>query len=126
MTEAFGDVRVILLEGDLGAGKTTLIQAICRHLGVEEPVTSPTFALINEYRTGADMPVYHMDMYRIETLDEALQIGVEEYLYSGHWCFVEWPGILRPAIEPPYVDIEIEVMPGAQRKFRILKYTGDG
>lgn len=118
-----GDVRIVLLDGDLGAGKTALVQALCRALGVNDLPTSPTFSLINEYLTIHGEPVYHMDMYRLDTTEEALHIGVEDYLYSGHWCFVEWPALIEDIVDLPYARINIEVMSDERRKICILKYT---
>jgi tRNA threonylcarbamoyladenosine biosynthesis protein TsaE len=86
--------KVMTFEGDLGAGKTTLISAMCKNLGVKDVVGSPTFSIINEYQFEADgreWPVYHIDLYRLEDDEEAQHAGVEECLYSGHLCFVEWP-----------------------------------
>jgi tRNA threonylcarbamoyladenosine biosynthesis protein TsaE len=86
--------KVITFEGDLGAGKTTLISAMCKNLGVKDVVGSPTFSIINEYKfeeEGREWPVYHIDLYRLEDEEEAQQAGVEACLYSGHLCFVEWP-----------------------------------
>ncbi|WP_224490527.1 tRNA (adenosine(37)-N6)-threonylcarbamoyltransferase complex ATPase subunit type 1 TsaE [Robertkochia flava] len=82
--------RVILFKGAMGAGKTTLIKSMVKLLGSSDNVTSPTFSLVNEYHTLAG-PVYHFDLYRLEDEEEASEIGLEEYLYSGAWCFVEWP-----------------------------------
>jgi len=86
--------KVMTFEGDLGAGKTTLISAVCKNLGVKDVVGSPTFSIINEYQFeegGREFPVYHIDLYRLEDEEEAQQAGVEACLYSGHLCFVEWP-----------------------------------
>jgi tRNA threonylcarbamoyladenosine biosynthesis protein TsaE len=86
-----GDRRVIAFYGAMGAGKTTFIKAICEVLGVSENVSSPTFALVNEYRDDKGEPVFHFDFYRIKDEKEAIDIGVDEYFYSGHYCFIEWP-----------------------------------
>ena len=83
--------EVVLIFGQMGAGKTTLIKAICRALGVTDEVSSPTFALVNEYQSGSGEPIYHSDLYRLEEEEEALDFGVDEYLDSGHLCLVEWP-----------------------------------
>ncbi len=91
--------NVFFFYGDLGAGKTTLIQHLCRVLGSEDLVSSPTFSLVNEYRyrdaRGRERPIYHMDLYRLKHLAEALDIGLEEYLAEGAWCFVEWPQLIE-------------------------------
>ncbi len=101
--------RVFALQGVMGAGKTTLIKALCREIGVKDVVLSPTFALINEYRTGQGESVYHFDFYRIQSLSEAFDLGYEEYFYSGSYCFIEWPekiGQLLPA-DCVYIDISV-------------------
>src|SRR5262245_4056476 len=85
-----GDCRVWLLTGELGAGKTTLIKGVCNALDVRSAMTSPTFSLINEYHTGRGDTVYHFDFYRLKDENEALDIGVDEYLDSGQYCFIEW------------------------------------
>lgn len=82
---------VVLFIGEMGAGKTTVIKALCAVLGVKDEVSSPTFSLINAYETQAGVPIYHFDLYRLENELEALDIGVEEYLESGEMCFIEWP-----------------------------------
>ena len=117
--------RVFTLTGDLGAGKTTLVQAYCARLGVHEPVTSPTFALANEYRycdpeTGQEKTVYHLDLYRLHTLEEALDIGILEYLDSGCPCFVEWPQLIEPLLPPDTVRIKLEILPDSSRKILFL------
>lgn len=86
----YGHARVFAFHGELGAGKTTFIQALCRQLGVRGHVSSPTFSITNEY-TGNDGPVYHLDLYRLKDEEEAVRAGVEETLYSGATCFAEWP-----------------------------------
>ncbi len=88
---AAGDFRVFALYGDMGSGKTTLIKELCRHLGVDEIVASPTFTIVNEYESALGLPVYHFDFYRIKSESEAFDLGYENYLYSGNYCFVEWP-----------------------------------
>jgi tRNA threonylcarbamoyladenosine biosynthesis protein TsaE len=82
--------KVILFEGEMGVGKTTLIKSIARELGVVGNASSPTFSLVNEYQTSDKKIIYHFDFYRIKTETEALDMGVEEYLYSDNWCFIEW------------------------------------
>ena len=82
---------IVALRGEMGAGKTTLIREICDRLGVADTVTSPTFAIINEYKDRGHRPVYHFDFYRINRIEEAFDFGYEEYFYSGNLCLVEWP-----------------------------------
>lgn len=99
--------RIWLFEGDLGAGKTTLIRTICRLKGVKENVTSPTFSLINEYHSSGGDVFYHFDFYRIKEESEALDMGYEEYFYSGNYCFIEWPSKIPSLIPDSYLHIEI-------------------
>ncbi len=88
---AFMQYRVFAFSAEMGAGKTTFIKSLCRALGVLENVTSPTFSIVNEYMSADGNPVYHFDFYRIEKKQEAIDIGISEYFYSGNYCFVEWP-----------------------------------
>lgn len=88
---AYPDHRVFLLSGPMGAGKTTLIKLLCKSIGVMDTVNSPTFTLVNEYATASGEPVYHFDLYRLEKESEAFDFGMEDYLCSGHYCFIEWP-----------------------------------
>ena len=83
--------KVVLFNGLMGAGKTTFIKALCKSLGVQDITSSPTFSLVNEYKTPDEQRIYHFDLYRINAEVEALDMGIEEYLYSGNWCFIEWP-----------------------------------
>ncbi len=85
------EYKIIAFTGDLGAGKTTLINAVCKELQVKETITSPTYSIIQEYHFGSENIIYHMDLYRIKHVEEAIDAGVEECLQSGHLCFVEWP-----------------------------------
>lgn len=106
-----GDRTVIAFHGEMGAGKTTFINALCRELGVEtDPTTSPTFALVNEYRsdTTAEL-IYHFDLYRLESLEEAMDMGVEDYLDCGAVCLIEWPDIIDPLLPADAIDLTITV-----------------
>ena len=100
--------RIILLNGDLGSGKTTFSQTLLKHLGVESPVTSPTFNLVNEYRNSKDELIYHFDLYRIKHLEELEEIGFTEYLDSGKICLIEWPEIALPLMQSNVLSISIE------------------
>ena len=101
--------------GSMGAGKTTFIKALCAQLGVEDEVSSPTFSLVNEYRTAGGDKVYHFDFYRIENEEEVYDIGYEEYLYSGHRCFIEWPEKILYLLPERYVKVAIEEAKDNQR-----------
>lgn len=105
--EEMGDHAVFAFYGDMGAGKTTFIKAVCRELGVAETVSSPTFAIINEYRGGDGNPIYHFDFYRIHKLEELFDFGYEDYLYSGHTCFIEWPELVEQILPENSVKLSI-------------------
>ncbi|SFC53590.1 tRNA threonylcarbamoyladenosine biosynthesis protein TsaE [Flexibacter flexilis DSM 6793] len=113
--------KVWLLEGNMGAGKTTLAKAICLALGVTDTVSSPTFSLVNEYRTRAQEPIYHFDFYRINSLREAEDIGTEDYLYSGHLCLVEWSERIAPLLPDHCLIIRIETLPDGRRNLLLIQ-----
>ena len=102
-----GDVKIITFSGNLGAGKTTFIKAICKKLSVEDAVSSPTFSIINEYRNNENIPVYHFDFYRLKTTQEAGDTGCADYFFSGCYCFIEWPQIAESLLPDEYVKVEI-------------------
>jgi tRNA threonylcarbamoyladenosine biosynthesis protein TsaE len=102
------DSRIFLFYGDMGAGKTTLIKALCERLGTTETVTSPTFSIVNEYE-GNDERIYHFDFYRLKNETEALDMGYEEYFYSGAYCFIEWPEKIPNLLPDHYISIKISV-----------------
>jgi tRNA threonylcarbamoyladenosine biosynthesis protein TsaE len=104
-----GDLRVFAFHGGMGAGKTTFIKALCSELGVTEVVASPTFAIVNEYMAQNGEPVYHFDLYRVKTMDEACDFGCEDYFYSGSYCFIEWPELVEPLLPDDTVDVCITV-----------------
>ena len=112
--------KVFLFYGELGAGKTTFIKYFCRTLGVEDTVQSPTFSIVNEYHTQGGVPVYHMDLYRIEEEREIQDIGLEEYLYSGRYCFIEWPEKMGYVPEDAVV-VRIRVLSGDAREIVVMK-----
>ncbi|QIX63246.1 tRNA (adenosine(37)-N6)-threonylcarbamoyltransferase complex ATPase subunit type 1 TsaE [Hymenobacter sp. BT18] len=89
---------IVCFEGEMGAGKTTFIKALCASLGVREEVSSPTFSLVNEYRDAQDRPIYHFDFYRLNSPEEALEIGALEYFDSGYLCLIEWPSRIEPLL----------------------------
>ena len=104
---AYPDERVFAFYGDLGAGKTTLIKALCSVLGTTDEVTSPSFAIVNEYEAGGIDLIYHFDFYRIKKLEEVLDIGYEEYLFSGYYCFLEWADKIEELLPETCVYITI-------------------
>ena len=109
--------RVFLFYGDMGAGKTTLIKSLCSQLGSDDNVTSPTFAIVNEY-TGPNT-IYHFDFYRLKNQAEAMDIGFEEYLYSGNYCFIEWPEKIPDLLPLHYVTVSIQVLDSGFRRLTI-------
>ncbi len=114
-----GRGRVFLFYGSMGAGKTTFIRAICEELGVEESVNSPTFAIVNEYRTGEGDPIYHFDFYRINKEEEAYDFGYEDYFYSGDLCFVEWPEKIENLLPEDAVTVSITELPDGTREVAV-------
>ena len=114
---AMGDNTVFALYGKMGAGKTTFIKALCQELGVEDVVTSPTFAVINEYRSDiAGELIYHFDFYRIKKLEEVYDMGYEEYFYSGALCFIEWPELVEELLPGNTIKVTIEELEDGSRK----------
>lgn len=110
------DHKLWTFKGEMGAGKTTLIKAICKELGVTDEVSSPTFSLVNEYRTKEGKTIYHFDFYRIKSINEVYDIGYEDYFYSGNICLIEWPGkILELLEEEDVFEIKIEKVDEGER-----------
>jgi tRNA threonylcarbamoyladenosine biosynthesis protein TsaE len=107
--------KVILFHGDMGAGKTTFIKHLARELGVMEATSSPTFSLVNEYQITDNELVYHFDFYRLKNETEALDMGVDEYLYSGNWCFIEWAENIPNLIPDSHSIITLKELPGGKR-----------
>ena len=114
-----GEADVVAFYGPMGAGKTTLIKDLCHHMGVTDEVNSPTFAIVNEYVTDEGESVYHFDFYRIKKLEEAYDIGYENYFYSGRLCLIEWPELIEPLLPERYLRVDIRL--GASDDERIIK-----
>ena len=108
LLETFSEERFFAFFGKMGVGKTTLIRELCDQLGVDDNVCSPTFAIVNEYTTAKGDPVYHFDFYRLKNIDEAYDIGYEEYFYSGEYCFTEWTEKIEELLPPHDVRVEIK------------------
>ena len=115
-----GDNTIFAFYGKMGSGKTTFIKALCEELGVEDVVTSPTFAIVNEYRsaTTAEL-IYHFDFYRIKKLEEVYDMGYEDYFYSGSLCLIEWPELIEELLPEDAVKVFIEELPDGMRELRI-------
>ena len=121
-----GDNTVFALYGKMGAGKTTFIKAVCEELGVSDVITSPTFAIVNEYRSDtAGELIYHFDFYRIKKLEEVYDMGYEDYFYSGALCFIEWPDIVEFFLPDDAVHLEIYEQEDGARRFIIKWYFVD-
>lgn len=111
--------KVILFHGEMGVGKTTLIKQLCKCLGVTDATSSPTFSLVNEYQTKDNQLVYHFDFYRLNHETEALDMGVDDYLYSGNWCFIEWAEKIPNLIPESHSVITIELLPDGKRALEL-------
>lgn len=125
----FTGPKVFTLDGKMGAGKTTLVKALCAAKGVEDATASPTFALINqyEYHNGQNHAhtIYHLDLYRLRDEDEAIAAGIEDTLYQpGAVCFVEWPGIITRLLPPDAVHLQLEVLPDQRRRLSVVRDAG--
>lgn len=114
-----GEQTVFAVNGKMGAGKTTFIKAICEVMGVKEIVNSPTFSIVNEYEAEGGKIIYHFDCYRINKIEEALEIGIEEYLYSGNLCFIEWSENIASLLPDSYTIVEIIENEKGQREITI-------
>lgn len=112
--------KIFLFYGEMGAGKTTLIKAMCQALGIEGQASSPTFAIVNEY-AGIQGPVFHFDFYRLKNQTEALDMGYEEYFYSGNYCFIEWPEKIPDLLPPNYTEIHINAKADGSRQITLVK-----
>ena len=113
--KGMGDGKVFAFYGKMGAGKTTFIKALCEVLGVKDVITSPTFAIINEYTDGNDNPIYHFDFYRIKKLEEVYDMGYEDYFYSGNLCLLEWPELVEDVLPENVIKVTIKEQPDGSR-----------
>lgn len=113
-----GEEKIVIFQGEMGVGKTTFIKQLCHHLGSTDEITSPTFSLINEYHS-TNGSIYHFDFYRLQNIQEALDIGIDEYLDSGCYCLIEWPEKISSLLPPSLIKIEIETQKDLSRKFRV-------
>ena len=117
---AMDDNTVFAFYGKMGAGKTTFIKAVCEELGVEDVITSPTFAIVNEYRSDvAGELIYHFDFYRIKKLEEVYDMGYEDYFYSGAVCFIEWPELIEELLPGNAIKVIIEEIENGERKLTL-------
>ncbi len=120
LLEFAADERVFAFYGEMGAGKTTFIQRICKQLKSSDAVSSPTYALVNEYSLVGGNSLFHLDLYRLKDLEEAYNIGIEEYLYGGDYCLIEWPQIIEPLLES-HIKVEIGLKEKENRLITISK-----
>jgi len=117
----FKEPAIIAFYGEMGVGKTTFIKALCKELSCTDNITSPTFSIINEYNTKTKQKIYHFDLYRLENIQEAIEIGLEEYLYSGDWCFIEWPEIANSLLPKRTYHIKISEEENMIRMIKNIK-----
>ncbi len=118
---SFADTeKIFLFYGDMGAGKTTFIKSLCECLGTKENVTSPTFSIVNQYQ-GDAAKIYHFDFYRLKKQEEALDMGYEEYFYSGDYCFIEWPEKIADLLPEHYIRVDIQVLSNNNRMLTFTK-----
>jgi len=117
--DQIGEHTVFAFNGKMGAGKTTFIKAISETMGVKETVNSPTFSIVNEYEAADGRIIYHFDCYRINNVQEALDLGAEEYLYSGNLCFIEWSENIAPLLPDSLVNVDIEEVENGKRQINI-------
>lgn len=112
--------KVVLFNGPMGAGKTTLISALCREMKSDDDISSPTFSIVNEYHSALGT-IFHFDFYRIESLDEAFDFGVEEYLFSGNYCFIEWSERVLELLPQSLLTVEIDIVDENTRHIQLIE-----
>jgi len=122
LSDNFSAIKIWVFNGEMGAGKTTLIKSICEKLDVIDIVNSPTFSIVNEYLTEEDATLYHFDFYRIKDEKEALDIGVDEYFYSGDLCMIEWAEKIPSLIPAQYIEININLQNSLHRKITVERH----
>ncbi|MBL7856855.1 MAG: tRNA (adenosine(37)-N6)-threonylcarbamoyltransferase complex ATPase subunit type 1 TsaE [Cyclobacteriaceae bacterium] len=120
-----GEVKIWIFSGEMGSGKTTLIKALCSLLGVSDAMSSPTFSIVNEYQTNTDQQIYHFDFYRIKNETEAWDIGIDEYLYSGNYCFIEWPEKIPSLIPARHVSVMLTQESNVERTIALSLHDGE-
>ena len=111
--------KTLLFYGQMGVGKTTLIKEICKELGVLDNISSPTFSLVNEYQNSKNEQIFHFDFYRIEDENEALDMGIEDYLYNNNWCLIEWPENIENLLPLEAVQIHLSILENGKRNIKL-------
>ena len=111
--------KILLFHGEMGVGKTTLIKEICKILGTDDLINSPTFSIVNEYITNTNEIIYHFDFYRIKNEEEALNLGIEDYFYSNAWCLIEWPSVIQNLVPLKNSTIHITELNNGQRNIEL-------
>ena len=114
------ETKVFLFNGNLGTGKTTFIKQLCKELGVKGQTSSPTYSIVNEYLV-ENAKIYHIDLYRLNSVEEAFEVGLEDYLYSDNYCFIEWPEVANELFPNDFISISIEKTSETERIFEVIK-----
>ena len=122
--DQYPDERIFIFRGELGAGKTSLIKEFCKLLGVNGDVSSPTFSLINEYNANNGTKIYHFDFYRLKNVEEAIDIGSEDYFFSGDYCLIEWPDLILSLLPETFIKLDFEFK--EKKRSLTINPIGDG